>query len=168
MKKLVLLIAILAGGGWWFFIGGRTISEEHVTRFYQDLEAATLSRNPEAICALLADDFESSGTVEMGGRKQATTQNKEQTCESYVSLYDTFEKLGEKMGGILQLDSDYKVEHIDIQPDRKSAIVDYRSSLDVAGTIMNIRSRSTDTLIRRNGRTLMLRSEGAGSIRSGG
>jgi hypothetical protein len=33
---------------------------------------------------------------------------------------------------------------------------------------MNIRGRSTDTLIRRNGKTLLLRSEGTGSIGSGG
>jgi hypothetical protein len=72
------------------------------------------------------------------------------------------------MGGMLQLDSSYKINSIEIQPDGKSALVDYTSSLDVAGTIMNIRSRSTDTLIRRNGKVLMLRSDGTGSVSSGG
>lgn len=168
MKKPILLIVLLAGGGWWYFIGGRTISEDHVNRFYQDLEVATLSRNPEALCALLAEDFETSGTVEIGGRTAHSTQNKEQACQAYIAMYENFEKLGDKMGGILQLDSNYEIHSIEIQPDRKSAIVDFSSSLDVAGTIMNIRSRSTNTLIRRNGKMLMLRSEGKGSIRSGG
>jgi hypothetical protein len=168
MKKFILLIAILAGAGWWYFVGGRRISEDHVTRFYQELEAATLNRNPEALCALLADDFETSGTVEIGGKTGSSTRNKTQTCRAYAATYENFEKLGDKMGGVLQLDSSYNINSIEIQPDRKSALVDFSSSLDVGETIMNIHSHSTDTLIRRNGKTLMLRSEGTGSIRSGG
>lgn len=167
MRKFVLL-GILAGAGWWYFIGGRTITEAHVVRFYQDLEAATLSRNPEALCALLDDKFQTVGTVEIGGRRNTSTQDKEQTCEAYADMYRNFALLGDKMGGILQLDSSYTINSVAIEPDSKKATVDYSSSLDVAGTIMNIKSRSTDTLIRRNGKVLMLRSEGKGSIRSGG
>lgn len=167
MNKLVLL-ALLGGAGWWYFVGGRTISEEHVHRFYQQLEAATLSRNPQALCALLADDFETTGTLEIGGRRTTSTNNRAQSCEAYTAMYENFAMLGERMGGIVQLDSTYAINHIAIQPDRKSAVVDFSSSLDVAGTLMNIRSRSTDTLIRRNGKMLMLRSEGRGSVRSGG
>jgi hypothetical protein len=167
MRKVVLL-AILAGLSWWYFIGGRSITEERVERFYVDLEHATLSRNPEALCALLADDFQSVGTVQIGGQRATSTQNKEQTCDAYTKMYENFELLGDKMGGILQLDSRYKINSIVIEPDRKSATVDYSSSLDVAGTIMNIRSRSKDTLIRRNGKMLMLRTEGKGSISTGG
>lgn len=167
MKKF-LLLAILAGAGWWYFIGGRTITEAHVVRFYQDLEAATLSRNPEALCALLDNDFQTVGTIDMGGRRTTSTQDKAQTCASYSEMYKNFALLGDKMGGMLQLDSSYKINNIVIQPDSKSATVDYSASLDVAGTIMNIRSHSTDILIRRNGKVLMLRSEGKGKIWSGG
>lgn len=167
MRKF-LLIAMLIGAGWWYFIGGRTITEGHVVRFYQDLQAATLGRNPEAICALLADDFQSDETTEVGGRQETSTHDKEQTCAAYDELYETFEKLGNSMGGMVQLDSGYTINDIEIQPDGKSAIVDYSFSLDVAGSIMNIRSRSTDTLIRRNGRVLMLYSEGESTISAGG
>ena len=167
MRKIVLL-AILAGGSWWYFIGSRTITETHVVKFYQDLEHATLGRNPEALCALLAEDFKAMGTVSMGGRRETATQDRAQTCEGYSSLYQSFEMIGQKMGGMVQLDSSYTINSIAIQPDGKSAIVDYKSSLDVAGTIMNIRSRSTDPLIRRNGKVLMLHSEGKAKIFSGG
>jgi Domain of unknown function (DUF4440) len=167
MRKF-LLLAILIGAGWWYFIGGRTLSEGQVVRFYQDLQAATLSRNPEALCALLDDDFETVDTAEIGGRSETSTHDKAQTCQAYDDLYKSFEQLGDKMGGMLQLDSSYSIDNIEIQPDGKSAIVDYSFSLDVAGSIMNIRSRSTDTLIRRNGKVLMLRSEGESSISSGG
>jgi hypothetical protein len=167
MRKVVLL-AILAGVSWWYFIGGRTITEAHVERFYRDLEHATLSRNPEALCALLDEDFQSVGTVSMAGQRSTVQQDKAQACEAYDEMYENFALLGDKMGGMLQLDSGYKINSIAIQSDSKSATVDFSSSLDVAGTIMNIRSRSTDTLIRRNGKVLMLRSEGKGRIWSGG
>jgi hypothetical protein len=167
MRKLVLL-AILAGASWWYFIGGRTITEAHVERFYQDVDHATGMRDPDALCALLAEDFQTVGTVDMGGRRNTVTQDKPQACEAYAEMYKNFALLGDKMGGMLQLDSSYTINSIVIQPDSKSATVDYSYSMDVAGTIMNIRSRSTDTLIRRNGKVLMLRSEGKGKIWSGG
>lgn len=167
MRK-ILLLAILAGASWWYFIGGRTITEAQVVRFYRDLEHATLSRNPEALCALLDDEFQSVGTLSMGGRRSTVTQDKAQACEAYTEMYKNFALIGDKMGGMLQLDSGYTINSVVIQPDSKSATVDFSSSLDVAGTIMNIRSRSTDTLIRRNGKVLMLRSEGKGRIFSGG
>lgn len=85
-----------------------------------------------------------------------------------MAMYENFEVLGEKMGGILHLNSNYKINDIEIDANNEVATVDFSSSLDVAGSIMNIRSRSTDTLVRRNGRTLMLRSEGKASIGSGG
>lgn len=167
MKK-VLLVGLVLAGAWWYFVSGRQLNEERVRTFYEHMERAQLSREPQAICALFANDFESSGAVSMGGRTQQSTANRAQTCDSYVALYDNFEKLGEKMGGILQLDSWYEIHSIEISSDKKAATVDISTKLDVAGTIMNIRSRSTDTLIRRNGKVLMLRSEGKGSVRSGG
>lgn len=166
MKKL-LLVALIAIAAWWHFIGGRKLTEDHVTRFYRDTEVATLSRKPEDLCALLADDFQSTGTVAVGGRRSAQGGDKAQTCAGYRGLYDTWEKLGEKMGGMLQLDSRYEIHSITVSPDGKSATADISTSLDVGGSIMNIRSRSTDTLVRRNGKVLMQHSEGRGSIGPG-
>lgn len=166
MKKLVLVI-LIAGTAWWYFVGGRKLTEEHVGSFYRDLEVATLERKPEDICALLASDFQSTGTVTVGSKTRPNAQDKSQTCNAYRDLYATWEKLGERMGGTLQLDSDYTIHSIAISPDRKTATVDISTSLDVAGSIMNIRSRSTDTLIRRNGKVLLLRSAGVGSIEAG-
>ena len=153
MKKLVLL-ALVAAVAWWYFVAGRQLSEDHVKGFYRDLEVATLERRPQDLCSLLADNFESTGTVAVAGRVHTGAQDKAQTCEGYRSLYESWEKLGEKMGGTLQLDSSYTIHSIAISADNKAATVDVSSSLDVAGSIMNIRSRSTDTLIRRNGKVL--------------
>jgi hypothetical protein len=163
MKKLIF-IAIMAAGAWWHFVGGRKLSEDDVNHFYRDYQAATLQRKPDVLCTLLADDYQSTGTVAAEGQVRADSLNKQQTCESFQKLYDTWDKLGEKLGGILQLDSHYTIHDISISADKKSASVDISTSLDVGGSIMNIRSHSTDTLVRRNGKVLLLRSEGTGSI----
>ena len=167
LKKLILLV-LVAAGAWWYFIGSRKLTEDHINSLYQEMERATLAREPKALCDLLADDFQSTSKTSVGGRSVSTSENKDQTCQSYVSLYDSFEKIGDRMGGIVQLDSAYEIHEIQIAPDKKSARVDVSSSLDVAGTVMNIRSRSWDTVIRRNGKVLVLKSDGEGSIRSGG
>lgn len=166
MRKILFLVLIIAGG-WWYFIGGRKLSDEHVNGFYRDLEIATLQRQPDAICALLAPDFQSTGSVSTTENRQTVNQNKQQACDAYRDLYATWEKLGEKMGGMLQLDSQYTIHSISLSPDGKTATVDVSSSLDVAGTLMHIRSRSTDTLVRRNGKVLLLHSSGVGSVGAG-
>lgn len=166
MRKLVL-IALLGGASWWYFIGGRALSEEKVTDFYRQVEHASLSRDPEGLCKLLSNDFESTGTVSAAGQSTTSTMNKVQTCDAYVQLYDTFDKLGNAMGGMVQLDSSYEIHEITISDDKKTATVDISTSLDVAGSVMQIKARSTDTLIRQNGKVLMLRSDGTGSVSTG-
>lgn len=165
MKRILLVVSI-AIAAWWYFIEGRKMTEAHVTEFYRDLEVV-LERKPDELCSLLADDFKSTVTTGNQGVKVMDEDDKTQTCEAYRELYTTWEKIGEKMGEKLQLDSDYKVHSISISADRKSATVDVSSSLDVAGSITNIRSRSTDTLVRRNGKVMMIRSEGSGSFNAG-
>lgn len=168
MKKL-LVIAIAAIGAWWYFIGGRTITEVQARNFYSDMERATLSRKPDELCKLLASDFSSEGTMVMGGVKvaQPVAQNKDETCEGYRALYASWDMLGDRMGGILQLDSHYEIHSVKLSADKKSVTVDISTSLDVAGSIMNIRSRTTDTLIRRNGKVLLLSSDGQVSMGGG-
>jgi len=166
MKKL-LLIAIVLAAGWWYFIGGRKLSEDDINAFYRSHEAAMLQRRPEALCAMLSKDYQSVETMVVGGAVRTDSQDKAGACESMTQLYASWETLGDKMGGVLQLDSRYTIHSITLSPDRLTATVDISSSLDVAGSIMNIRARSTDTLIRRNGMVYLQRSEGRGSITAG-
>lgn len=56
---------------------------------------------------------------------------------------------------------------IEISPDKKSASADISSTLDVAGSIMNFATRSTQTLIRKNGKVPLQRSESRGTVRAG-
>jgi hypothetical protein len=82
-------------------------------------------------------------------------------------MYAVWAELGAKMGGMLQLDSDYAIDEIAISSDGKTATVELHTSLDVGGSIMKLHSRSTDTLIRRNGKVLMLHSEEMSKSTSG-
>lgn len=166
MKKL-LVIVLVAVGAWWFFVGGRKLTEEQVNDFYQDVTRATLSRRPEDLCALLAPEFKTTGTVSAAGQQKTESMDKAQTCDGYTKLYAAWDQLGEKMGGTLQLEYGSTIHSITIAPDHKSATVDVSTTLDVGGSIMKIRSRSTDVLIRRAGKVLMLRSDGTGSIAAG-
>jgi hypothetical protein len=166
MKK-VLLLVLVAGGGWWYFQGGRVLSEESVKDFYQQQAMATLNRNPEALCNQLASDYQSSSVLISSEGRAKQEENKKQSCDALTGMYASFEELGEKMGGMLQLDYDYKIRKITISNDKKSAVVEASFTLDVAGSIMNFSGSSVDTLIRRNGKVMVLRSEGTTRVSSG-
>lgn len=164
--KILLLVVSISVAAWWYFIEGRKMTEAHVTEYYHRLELV-LERKPDELCSLLSDDFKSSGTAGMQGMKVLGENDKARTCEAYQELYTTWAKLAEKMGGTLQFDSEYKIQSISISADQRSATVDVSSSLDVGGSNTNIRSLSTDTLVRKNGKVMMIRSEGRGSVNTG-
>lgn len=166
MKKIVLFV-LIAAGVWWYFVGSRTLSEEAVRSFYQQQEIATLSRDPERLCALLDEDFQATGIGASGSSRNGEA-DKTQTCNGYREMYQSFEALGDKMGGILQLDYSYTLHNIELASDKKSATVDVSYSLDVAGSIMNIQVRSTETIIQKLGKPLMVRSEGESGTLGGG
>jgi hypothetical protein len=71
------------------------------------------------------------------------------------------------MGGMLQLDYNYQIQKITISSDKKSAVVETSFTLNIAGSLMNFNASSVDTLIRRNGKVMLLRSEGKTRLSSG-
>lgn len=162
MKKILLLI-VLASVGAWYYVNSSKINEAHVNTYYQNMEAATLERKPEAICKLFADDFQSVATVTMAGQRQTDTMDKAKMCQSSRDLYAGWDKLAQQTGRTIQLSSEYTIHSIEIAHDKRSATVDITSVIDVGG-IMKVRSRSTDQLIRKNGNVLMKHSDGVGSI----
>jgi hypothetical protein len=170
MRPLLLVVILTITAGWWYFVGGRKLDEELVRDYYRQSQHALLNRDDKALCDMLSENFASSSQVALGPQQLRGNDNadKSKTCDGWRDLFSTWQKLGEKMGGQLQLDAGYEIHSVTLAADGKSAVVDISTSLDVAGTIMNIRSHTQDTLIRRNGRVLMMRSDGSGSITSGG
>ncbi|MBP1151265.1 hypothetical protein [Methylocaldum sp. RMAD-M] len=165
--RMLLLIAILAGVSWYYFIGGRKISDDQVRAFYQMQTHATLSRNPEALCNLLDNDFESRGISVVYGQRTEVTQNKEETCAAYKQMYQGIADIGARLGGIATLGYEHHIDEVEVSSNRKSAIASVHFALTVAGSVMQYRGHSKDTLIRRAGRVLLLRSEEKSSIGNG-
>lgn len=165
MKKVLVLLVVGLVAGWWYFIGGRMLTEQHVKDFYRDSDIAMLQRSPAQLCGLLVDDFKSMGTVTIAGQRRLDDHDRAQACQAYRELFVSLEQIGEKLGGILQVDTDYEIHNIEIAADKKSATVDISHKLDFGGSVMNLRYRSTDVLIRRNGKTLVKRSDSTGTIR---
>ncbi len=157
MKKIIFLV-LVATGAWWYFIGGRTLSEESVRSFYEQQQAATLKRDPEKICALLDKEFRAQ-EMDFSGNNVKAAMGKTEACDTTRLMYQSFEELGNKMGGPLQIDYSYTLHNIELSEDKKSATVDVSYSLDIAGSIMNIRSRGTETIIQKLGKPLLLKSE---------
>lgn len=142
----------------------KKLSEEQVRDFYTQLEAATLERKPEKSCALLAADFEGVATVHVEGESKKDTSDKAKTCEGYKALNKSFEMMGTAMGGTVQIDTDYTIHRVTLGADKKSATVDISNSMNVGGSMMRMRSRSTETLVLEGDKVLMQRSVGVGAM----
>ena len=158
MRK-VLLIAVLLGGAWYYFVGARRLDDQLVREYYQQQVRATLERNPEALCNQLHADFSGTESVAVAGQRQSRSTNKEQACEAAHKTYEIIDRIGEKMGGTAQLDYNQEIEAITLSDDKKTATVESSYSLDIAGSVMQVRGSSVDTLIRSNGKVLMLKSD---------
>lgn len=165
--RMLMIVAAVIFGGWYYFEGGRTLDESKVQKFYNQMTHETLSRNPQGLCNLLADDYSGSGRTTAYGQSQTFSADRQQACDSYHKTFAMIEEVGNKLGGIAQLGYDFSIEGIEIAPNKKSATIKTRYAIDIAGSFMNIRGSSTDTLIRRNGKVLVARSEDYSTITSG-
>ena len=165
MKKVLLLVGVCAAA-WWWFIGGRTMDESHVRGFYDQQMRATLARDPKALCEMLASDFVGEAVeVSLRGRVR-NVQDRTQACKSLEDFYASMDKLGQSLGGIMQIDYHHEITDIQLADDKKSAVVQTKYTLDLGGTIINMNGTSTDTLIRRNGKVRVQRSDGKVTTRT--
>lgn len=160
MQKIILGV-LLAFLGWWFMFGSRQLDADNVDTYYFKSQKALAERKPKEMCELLDKNFLIVSTTVTAGKTSApSTQDRQQTCDGYDKMFDAWTEIGAQMGGLVQLDTDYTIHRVQISEDKKTATVEVTSDLRVAGSLMRFRSRSTDTLIRRNGKVLMLTSKG--------
>lgn len=158
LSRIVALVLIAAVVGFGY-VHSRTLSEKDVRTFYEQTDHEIGMRNPDGLCAQLAEHFEGNGvTISPFGREKQAI-NKTEACDSYHEMFKGFEVAGDRLGGIVQLDYRRKILDIRLSPDKHSAKVDMVFQMDVAGSLMNIRSTSTDTLIKRGWITLVETSE---------
>jgi len=75
-------------------------------------------------------------------------------------MYAAIKGIGDRMGGMAQLDYAQDIASIKISSNKKTATVETTFSLDIAGEAMKLRGSSTDTLVRHNGIVMSSRTEG--------
>lgn len=162
MKKLItiVILIVITTATWWFFIGGRTLSEARVNSFYQDIETAILEKDADTLCGKLATDFQGSGTLLFGEQQRSDQLNKTQACEDLTELQRTYDMLNKKMGGMLAVSHTHMIHRISLSPDKRTATVEITHTLNVGGNLLSVNAHSTDTLIRKNGKTLLLKTMG--------
>lgn len=79
-------------------------------------------------------------------------------------MYQRIAEIGDRLGGIAQLDYNHQIDEVEISPDGTSATAKVRFTLNVAGKAMRYRGTSRDTLVRRRGRVLLQRSEETATV----
>lgn len=159
MMKKILLVVVLIGCAWWYW--ERTIlSERKIRAYYDQVGEVIVARESEGLCELLAEDYQGNDSASLGeGQHRDHQFDKTQACQSTRDLFAKSNELDKKIGGLLTLKYNYKINSIQLSSDKKSATVDVNYSIDSGVSLMQMNSHSTDTLIRKNGKTLLLRSQ---------
>ncbi|WP_130618144.1 hypothetical protein [Dyella amyloliquefaciens] len=157
MKKLILL-AILAGLAWWYFDHGRRITEADVRASYEADMDATRRFDGDFLCARISDDFAGSEVSRQDGEDFEEHFDKAGQCKRIKRSIEAMQQLSVATGGRISLKIDYEIKNIEFSPDRKRATVQTVSTAKL-GDMTLARDRTTDHLIRRNGRILSIASE---------
>ena len=157
MKKLILL-AILAGLAGWYVDHGRRMTEADIRASYEADMDATRRFDGEFLCARMSDDYAGSESSLQDGSDPEEHFDKASQCLRIKQSIGVMQQLSVTTGGQLALNIDYEIKNIELSPDRKRATVETASTAKL-GHMTIMRDRTTDHLIRRNGRILYIASE---------
>ena len=150
--KWIVLLGVLLAAGWYYLIGGRQLDEQMVRDFYLARAHATLSRDPEAQCKLIATSAVLQIETRIAGQTKSETLNRAQACEQFRKAHEFFEQAGGKAGAMLTIEYDYELGKIELARDRKSASVEFSSTLKMGVAFMQFRTTSNDRVARNLGR----------------
>jgi hypothetical protein len=152
---LILVLVVVAGVYSW---GGNSLDEKQVRDFYEVGQQAYLVQDGEQVCALLAEDFEQVALVRMESRQRREVTDKQTWCQENERLMEQVRQLRAALGRNAPFEYSQTIISISIAPDKHSAQVELRSTLQLPGMRMTARSR--ETVIRHRWKTLLQRSEG--------
>ena len=155
MKKLILL-AILAGLAWWYFDHSRRMTEADIRASYAADVDAMLRFDGEFLCARMSDDYAGSETSPQDDTDEHF--DKAHQCQRIKQSIAAMQQLSMATDGRLALKIDYEIKAIELSPDRKRAAVQSVSTAKLGDMTIG-RDRTTDHLIRRNGRIFSIASE---------
>lgn len=167
MKKIILVVALCVGA-WYYFAGGRTLNEKMVRAFYDDGAHALYKRDAELLCKQLSSQAIIQDETVMNGQTQRTTLNQRQQCEAFKTSLQMFERIGDRMGGVLTIEYEFHIDSIVIDPSRKSAQVKGTSLLKMGETVMQFSGTFNDQVVREMGQMKLLRSDQRTVVRVAG
>lgn len=148
MIKIVMAVVGLGAALWYFAIDGSKLDEAMVREFYEKQQHAVLSRDPEALCKQFASKGVFTTETVMMGQTQADTLNQKSACDNTRKTWKTFEAMGEKAGGILTIEYDYKIDSVEISANKKRATVVTSNTLKMGESFMQFRTTATEELVR--------------------
>jgi hypothetical protein len=165
MIKLVLAVVGLAVAGWYFVIDGSKLDEAMVRTFYEQQQHAVLSRDAEALCKQFAGNAVINAETLMMGQTQAQTLNNKTACDATRKTWKSFEEMGDKAGGILTIEYDYKIDSISISANHKRATIVTSNTLKMGEAFMQFRTTATEELVRNYRQVQLARSDSKTGVR---
>jgi len=166
--RVIILLLVAVGIGSWYWNRQNSIDEESVNRFYDTATEHVLNGRSKELCAMLSKDFTRTGVNSTSQGRIQENADKDETCDRYDKMFASLAQAG-RLGGV-STNYQVNIEHIEISKDRKSAEVKLSSSVSMAlgpiGSIAETRDKSSETLVIRNGKLLLQKSEGAAITRT--
>lgn len=167
MKQIAIVIALCVGA-WFFFVGGRKLDENKVRDYYQKEAHAIYSRDPDALCKLLSRKARVESKTTVMGKVVERSHDRDEACKSNRDAFETFSRVGERMGGILTIEFDYHLDDIEVAADRKSAVIKGTSLLKMGDALLQYKTSFTQRLEREFGQVRLVHSDEVTVMRMGG
>ncbi|WP_430390293.1 hypothetical protein [Dyella sp. 20L07] len=152
MKKVILLL-VLAGLAWWYFDYSRRMTEAQIRESYDAQAEATRQFDAKKLCDRLSDDFQGDQSTKQGDHYVEEHFDKKSLCNGLTRSTAAMQSLSALTGGMVQLDVDLEIKSIELSINRKEATVQTVSTVRLRDMTL-ARDRTTEHLIRRNGRIL--------------
>ena len=167
MKQIAIVIALCVGA-WYFFIGGRKLDESMVRDFYQKEAHAIYSRDAEMLCKQISRKARIESKTTMMGKTVERSHNRDEACQANREAFETFSRVGERMGGILTIEYDYHIDTIEMATDRKSATVTGTNVLKMGESLLQYKTSFTQRLERELGQMRLVHADEVTVMRIGG
>jgi hypothetical protein len=167
MKQIAIVIALCVGA-WYFFIGGRKIDEPMVRDYYQKEAHSIYSRDADALCKQLSRKARIDSKTTMMGKTVETSHDRDEACKANREAFETFSRVGDRMGGILTIEYEYNLDSIEMASDRKSAIVKGTNVLKMGETVLQYKTNFTQRLERELGQMRLVHADEVTVMRIGG
>jgi hypothetical protein len=160
MKGYLLGAALLAACAWGY-LQTKKLSGSGIEAFYQTDAETTGHHYTDASCALLADDFRGSSSGVINGMAvPQRTIGKSEFCDNMKKFSDTLENFEKRSGRSAEPSYSTDLTDTTYAADHRSATVHvaYQYRL-LGGRLMNVHGTRVDTLVKRDGKVLLLATE---------